>query len=53
MSRYDEDLKEINYPTHTKRSRLGLMEIIDATHCLYIAKGFTRCPTCNEDLTYE
>lgn len=37
----------------TRRSRLGLMEIEDAVHCVYMAEGLTRCPTCGEDLTFE
>ena len=37
----------------TKRSRLGLMEIEDAVHCVYMGKGLKRCPTCGEDLTFE
>ena len=37
----------------TKRGRKGLMEIEDAVHALYIAKGLKRCPTCGEDLTFE
>ena len=37
----------------TKRSKRGLMEIEDAVHCLHMAKGRERCPTCGEDLRYD
>ena len=37
----------------SKRSKLGLMEIEDAVHCLCMARGEVRCPTCGEDLRYE
>ena len=29
------------------------MEIEDAVHCIYMAKGLKQCPTCFEDLTID
>ena len=36
-----------------RRQKLGLMDVVDAIHCLYINKNLKLCPTCGENLEYE
>ncbi len=35
------------------RKGLGLMEVVDAIHCLHMCKGLKICPTCGDNLEYE